>query len=127
DFVKRDRHALPARAAEGDVDVAVGIHGGIRHRMQIVGDLKADRDGERLALTLRVRDLNRAAAGALWNTRDQTITAGEGEECFRLSKADDGARARPRGEDAAVHGNFAARNGRGWGDAFDPRNAVLFC
>jgi len=95
--------------------------------MQIVGDLEPDRNRERLALALRVRDLNCAATGAFRNTRNQAITAGERERRFGFSKTDYRARARPRGEAAAIHNNFAARNGGGGGDALYPRNAVLFC
>ena len=44
DFVERDRHFLAALAAVGDVDIAFGVHRGVGHRMQVVGDLHAELD-----------------------------------------------------------------------------------
>ena len=46
DLVKRDGNFLSALAAESDVNISVGIHGGVRDGMQIVGDLHAERDRE---------------------------------------------------------------------------------
>ena len=41
--------ALAARAAEGGVDIAEGIHGRVGHRVQTVGDGEADIAGPRFA------------------------------------------------------------------------------
>ncbi len=50
DFVERDGNFLSALAAVGDVDVAFDVHGGIRDRVKIVGDLHAEMKCEGLAL-----------------------------------------------------------------------------
>src|SRR5690349_11459467 len=39
DLVKRNGHFLAALAAKRDVNVTARIHGGVHHRMQVIGDL----------------------------------------------------------------------------------------
>ena len=56
DLVERDRNFLPALAAVGDVNVSFGVHGGIGHRMQVVGDLHAELDREGVAVAARGGD-----------------------------------------------------------------------
>ena len=46
DFVERDRNALAAGAAEGDVDISGGIDGRTAYRMQVVGDLESEGNGD---------------------------------------------------------------------------------
>src|SRR5262249_32935794 len=42
DLVDRDGHFLAARSAEGGKNIAEGVDGGVRHRVQAVGDRDAD-------------------------------------------------------------------------------------
>ena len=49
DLVERDGDFLPAVAAVGDVDISFDVHGGIGHGVEIVGDLHAEVERERLA------------------------------------------------------------------------------
>ncbi len=83
DLVERNGNFLPALPAEGDVDIALGIDRGIAHRMQIVGDLHAQRDRKRRALHAAHAHAHRAAHGAFRNARDQHDLPRPSPGCLR--------------------------------------------
>ena len=112
DFVERDGNFLPALAAEGDVDVSFGIHRGIRHGMQIVGDLHAQRHREGRALDAAHAHAHRAARGAFRHARDQMIFRGHHQTAFGLAELHLRPRVIASAESAAVNRDFAAREAR---------------
>ena len=108
DFVKRDGNFLAALAAEGDVDVAVGVDGRIGDGMQVVGDLRAEREGERRAFDAAHFHADGAARGSFRHARDQKIIGGQDERAFRGAELHLRARVVARAEAAALNGDFAA-------------------
>ena len=76
DSVERDGNFLPALAAEGDVDVSVRVDCRICDGMQVVGDLHAQRHGERRAFDTAHAHAHCAAGCSFGDTRDQQIFGG---------------------------------------------------
>ena len=127
DFIKGNGNTLAARPAECHINIAFGIHGGIADRMQIVRNLKSKSHGKRLALFLRIHDLDVAAAGVFRDARDQAVAAGQGQRRLRLAETHQRPRTVPRRKPAAKNRDFTTRNGGGGRNPFDVGNAVLLC
>ena len=56
--VERDRHVLVFRPADRRIDVALCVHSGARHRMQIVGKPRRNRKRHRIALPLTLDNMD---------------------------------------------------------------------
>src|ERR1700677_1580509 len=76
DFVERDGNFLAALAAEGDVDIAFGVHRGAGDGMQIVGNMRAERHGKWRAFDAAHAHADGSSCCAIGNARDQEIFGG---------------------------------------------------
>jgi hypothetical protein len=108
DFVKGDGNFLAALAAEGDVGVALGVDRGTGNGMQVIGDLRAERDWEWRAFGGSHFYAQRAAFSAFGNARDEERVTGEDQAAFGTAKFDERASVIARAESAAANGEFAA-------------------
>ncbi len=126
DLVERNGNLLPALAAERDVNIALGIDGGIPHRMQVVGDLHAQRNRKRRALHAAHANANRAAQGSIGNTGDQHVLGGHYQTAFHRTELHLGPRVVSDGKAVTTNSQLAARKSRCGFHAFDPRRAVCF-
>jgi hypothetical protein len=124
DFVKRDGNFLTALAAKGHVGVAVGVNRRAGDGMEVVGNLRAERERERRAFDTAHFHAYGASLGSFRNTRDQVIISRQDERAFRNAKLHQRARVVARAEAAAVNGDLATwQSGCGL-HAFDSGDSV---
>ena len=71
DSVERDGNFLSALAAEGDVNISVGVNGGAGDGVEIVGDLHAQRHGKWRAFDAAHADADGASGCSFGDASDQ--------------------------------------------------------
>ena len=123
-FVQRHRNFLPTLPAEGDVSISVGIHRRARNRMQIVRNLRAQRQRERRAFRRAHFYSQRPAFGSFRHPRYQEIISGQHQASFCPAEFHQRPPVLARAKAAAANGQFAARQCRARLHRFNFRKAV---
>ena len=91
--------------------------------MKVISNLRAERNGKRLAFRAAERDANRATFRALGNSRDDLRFGGHHHICFSLPEMDHRPRVIAAAETCSGDGYFAAGKCRSGFHVVDARRA----
>src|SRR5580704_356359 len=128
DAVDGDGNLLAARAGKSGVDVALGVDGGIRHRMQVLGDRRGDAHLSRIAARAVGGDDDLAGSSAVRHAGYDELVGAYDDRALDFAEADAGPAQFARAQAAAHDADLASGHGAHGVNGLDVRLAIhVFC